>query len=224
MPWKINKIIKKMKKSILTLAVVALAFVSCKEEKKKTAKVEKEVKVEKVVQEKGNVNVDNSTVTWIGSKPTGSHNGSVALKSGNIVVENGNVKSGEFTIDMTTIKVLDIPADKGANADLVGHLKHSDFFNVEKFPTAKFVVASSEVKDGKVIVTGNLTIKDVTKSITIPATVSEAGGVINFKSDVFKINRTDFGVKYKSKSFFKNLKDKFINDDIEMAFDVMAKK
>lgn len=215
-----------MKKSILTLAVVALAFVSCKEEKKKTEEVKKEVKevVKKEVENKGNVDTDNSTVLWKGFKPTGSHNGSVALKSGNIVVENGNVKSGDFTIDMTTIKVLDIPADKGSNADLVGHLKHSDFFDVAKFSTAKFVVTSSEVKEGKVMVTGDLTIKDVTKSVTVPATVSEAGGVINFKSEVFKINRTDFGVKYKSKSFFDNLKDKFINDEVEMSFSVMAKK
>lgn len=215
-----------MKKSILTLAVVALAFVSCKEEKKKTEEAKKEVKevVKKEVENKGNVDTDNSTVLWKGFKPTGSHNGSVGLKSGNIVVENGNIKSGDFTIDMTTIKVLDIPADKPGNADLAGHLSNADFFDVEKFPTAKFVVTSSEAKDGKVMVTGDLTIKGITKSVTIPATVSEAGGVVNFNSDTFKINRADFNVRYASKSFFDNLKNKFINDEVEMSFNVMAKQ
>mgnify|MGYP005992864353 FL=1 len=214
-----------MKKSILTLAVVALAFVSCKEEKKKTEEAKKEVKevVKKEVENKGNVDTDNSTVLWKGFKPTGSHNGSVGLKSGNIVVENGNVKSGEFTIDMSSIKVLDIPADKAGNGDLVGHLTSADFFDIAKFPTAKFVVTSSEAKEGKVMVTGDLTIKDVTKSVTIPASVSEVGGVVNFNSEVFKINRADFNIKYKSKSFFDNLKDKFINDEVEMSFSVMAK-
>ena len=196
-----------------------------KKKKRKTEEAKKEVKevVKKEVENKGNVDVDNSTVLWKGFKPTGSHNGSVALKSGNIVVENGNVKSGDFTINMASIKVLDIPADKAGNGDLVGHLTSADFFDVAKYPTAKFVVTSSEVKDGKVMVTGDLTIKDVTKSVTIPATVSEAGGVVNFNSDVFKINRADFNVKYGSKSFFDNLKDKFINDDMEMSFSVMAK-
>ena len=213
-----------MKKSILAIAIVAMAFTSCKEEKKEKVAVKEVAKVEEVAKETGNVNVENSTVLWKGFKPTGSHNGSVALKSGSLEVENGNVKSGEFTINMSSIKVLDIPADKAGNGDLVGHLTSADFFDVAKYPTAKFVVTSSEVKEGKVMVTGNLTIKEVTKSITIPATVSEAGGVINFKSDVFTVNRADFNVRYGSKSFFDNLKNKFINDDMEMSFDVMAKK
>ena len=72
-------------------------------------------------------------------------------------------------------------------------------------------------------VTGNLTVKDVTKSITIPASISEQEGVVTFKSEVFNIDRADFNVKYGSKKWFDNLKDRFIDDLVEMSFVVKTK-
>ncbi|MFT7899451.1 YceI family protein [Tenacibaculum ascidiaceicola] len=214
-----------MKKTILAIAFIAIGAVSCKTEKNKTAvsdEVKEVAKTENIINTY-KANVAESTVTWKGSKPTGSHNGVVSLEKGTLEVENGNVKSGEFIIDMTTISCEDLEAGNGKEK-LEGHLKASDFFDVEKFPTAKFEVASSELKDGKVHVTGNLTLKDVTKSITIPATVTEADDMVTFKSDVFSIDRTDFGVTYKSKKIDAALKDKFINDLMEISFEVKAKK
>jgi len=214
-----------MKKTILAIAFIAIGAVSCKTEKNKAAvsdEVKEVAKTENIINTY-KANVAESTVTWKGSKPTGSHNGVVSLEKGTLEVENGNVKSGEFIIDMTTISCEDLEAGKGKE-DLEDHLKKVDFFDVEKFPTAKFEVASSELKDGKVHVTGNLTLKDVTKSITIPATVTEADDMLTFKSDVFSIDRTDFGVTYKSKKIDAALKDKFINDLMEISFDIKAKK
>ncbi|CAM1360489.1 conserved hypothetical protein [Tenacibaculum litoreum] len=214
-----------MKKTILAIAFIAIGAVSCKTEKNKTAvsdEVKEVAKTENIINTY-KANVAESTVTWKGSKPTGSHNGVVSLEKGTLEVENGNVKSGEFIIDMTTISCEDLEAGNGKEK-LEDHLKASDFFDVEKFPTAKFEVASSELKDGKVHVTGNLTLKDVTKSITIPATVTEADDMVTFKSDVFSIDRTDFGVTYKSKKIDAALKDKFINDLMEISFEVKAKK
>ncbi|WP_417786092.1 YceI family protein [Tenacibaculum sp.] len=214
-----------MKKTILAIAFIAIGAVSCKTEKNKAAvsdEVKEVAKTENIINTY-KANVAESTVTWKGSKPTGSHNGVVSLEKGTLEVENGNVKSGEFIIDMTTISCEDLEAGNGKEK-LEDHLKASDFFDVEKFPTAKFEVASSELKDGKVHVTGNLTLKDVTKSITIPATVTEADDMVTFKSDVFSIDRTDFGVTYKSKKIDAALKDKFINDLMEISFEVKAKK
>lgn len=211
-----------MKKTILAIVVVALVFTSCKENKKdKTSTSEKvEVITQKAVT---NVDIENSIVTWKGNKPTGSHDGTVLLKSGSLTVENGNVKSGEFVVDMTSIVNVDMKGSDGAG-NLEGHLSGPDFFDVPKFPTAKFVVTSSEIKEGKAHVTGNITIKDTTKSITIPATISETDGVVTFKSDVFKIDRTEFGITYKSKKLDAAIKDKFINDLMEMSFEVKTKK
>ena len=74
-------------------------------------------------------------------------------------------------------------------------------------------------------ITGNFTLKDITKSITIPASINPGeNDSINIKSDVFSIDRTEFGVTYSSKKFDAALKDKFINDLIEICFDISAKK
>ncbi|WP_299677517.1 YceI family protein [uncultured Tenacibaculum sp.] len=213
-----------MKKLILSLAVVTIALTSCKGEKKVEAK--EEVKVEQKVTNpinSYNVNVAESTVTWKGAHPVGEgHNGTITIEKGLFDVEAGVLKAGEFVLDMNTISCSDLEGKK--KAGLEGHLKNEDFFNVEKFPSTKFVVASSEVKDGKLHITGNLTIKDVTKSITIPATLTENGNDVTLKSETFGVDRTDFGVKYGSGKFFDNLKDKAINDIIEFSFDIKARK
>ena len=206
-----------MKKVILSLVVLAAVIVSCKGKEDKKVEVKEATKVEAVVID-SNVNVAESSLLWKGFKPTGSHNGTVKLTSGAMSVSNGVITAGEFVIDMNSL------ADADGSTRLDGHLKSADFFDVEKYPTSKFVVTSSELKEGKVMVTGNLTIKDVTKSITIPATISEVEGVITFKSETFELNRADFNVKYGSKSFFDNLKDKFINDNMEMSFEVKGTK
>ncbi|MDB0602435.1 YceI family protein [Tenacibaculum maritimum] len=212
-----------MKKSILALTIVGLAFISCKNEKKEKLAISKEVIVEKVVKPiTNNIDTNTSVLTWKGTKPGGAHSGTVALKESSLVIDNGAVISGEFIIDMSAIKNTDLDTEHGAK--LVAHLSNGDFFDVEKYPTSKFVITSSDNKDGKLAITGNLTIKDVTKSITIPATISEKDGVVTFKSDLFNINRADFNVKYGSKSFFDNLKDKYIDDLIAFSFDIKVKK
>ena len=214
-----------MKKSIFAIAFIALTAVSCKNDKNKVEAKEEVKEVQKVenVISSYKANVAESTITWLGSKPTGSHNGVVSLQNGVFDIENGTIKAGEFTIDMTAISCSDLEAGNGKEK-LEGHLKSADFFDVEKFPTAKFVVTSSEAKDGKVNITGNLTLKDVTKSITIPSTITEDGEFATLKSDTFSVDRNDFGVTYSSKKFDAALKDKFINDLMEMSLDIKAKK
>jgi len=225
LPWKINLItntqINKMKKVLIAIVAISVLMVSCKGEKKETVEVKEEVKVEKVVAE-NNVDLTASLLAWKGTKPGGAHDGTVALKPSTLVVDNGTITGGEFTIDMASIKVLDIKDPKKA-ANLAGHLASGDFFEVEKYPTSKFVITGVEDKEGKLAVTGNLTVKDVTKSITIPASLVEADGVYTFTSDKFNVDRTDFNIKYKSKNFIEGLKDKFIDDIMEMSFEVKTK-
>ncbi|WP_435416415.1 YceI family protein [Polaribacter aestuariivivens] len=211
-----------MKKIILSLVVVASILTGCKGEKKEKVETKEEVIVEEVA-DLNNVDVENSVITWKGTKPTGAHNGTIMLKEGTLIVEDGNLTGGEFVVDMSSIKNLDIPQDKEGNAKLVGHLTSADFFDVETYPTSKFVITSVEEKDDNIHVTGNLTIKDVTKSITIPAMLSTEGDATTFKSETFTIDRADFNVKYGSKKFFDNLKDKFIDDLMEISFTVKTK-
>ncbi|ARV07400.1 polyisoprenoid-binding protein [Polaribacter sp. SA4-10] len=211
-----------MKKIILSLVVVASVLTACKQNKKEKVDVKEAVKVVVNVDELNNVDATSSVLTWIGTKPTGAHNGTVALKSGGLLVENGKLTQGVFVIDMSTITNVDMAGADGAGK-IEGHLKSADFFDVAAYPTAKFVITSVVEAEGKLAVTGNLQIKDVTKSITIPAMISEEGGVTTFKSDVFNVDRADFNVKYGSKRWIEGLKDKFINDLMEMSFEVKTK-
>ncbi|WP_439130694.1 YceI family protein [Polaribacter sp.] len=212
-----------MKKIVLSLVVIASVLTACKGEKKeKAVETKEEVKVETKVADLNNVDTAISVLNWKGTKPTGAHNGTVALKSGGLLVENGELQGGEFIVDLATITNVDMAGSEGAGK-LEGHLKSADFFDVEKYPTSKFVITNVEDKGDNIHVTGNLTLKDVTKSITIPATISTEGGVTTFESEKFMVNRADFNIKYGSKSFFDDLKDKFIDDNMELSFVVKTK-
>ncbi len=164
------------------------------------------------------VNVENSKLTWKGYKPTGSHTGTITLASGNIAVKNNKLTGGTFVADMSTIK------DADGSAKLEGHLKSEDFFEIVVFPTSKFEIIKSEIKAGKIQVTGNMAIKGVTKQITFPATFVVNNDNVTLTSDTFQINRADFNVKYKSKTFFNDLKDKFVNDEFDFQVTIVAKK
>lgn len=210
-----------MKKIMIAVVVVSTVLFSCKGEKKEKVVAKEEVKFEETSMV-NNLDLTTSVMTWKGTKPTGSHDGTVAFKSGGMILENDVLKGGEFVIDMSTIKNLDMVGSDGA-ANIEKHLKAPDFFDVEVYPTSKFVITSVLEVEGSLAVTGNLTIKDVTKSITIPASISTADGITTFKSELFNIDRADFNVKYGSKRWIEGLKDKFIDDLVEMSFTVVTK-
>ncbi|WP_353779478.1 YceI family protein [Winogradskyella sp. 3972H.M.0a.05] len=216
-----------MKTKFLTLACffALVTITGCKKDKANeaaTGDAEKVTVAEKSAQ-KFKVNTDSS-IEWKGFKPTGSHNGTIAVESGVFTLTDGKIQSGTFIIDMNSIVVTDIPAEEEGNASLTGHLKSGDFFNVEQFPNAAFEVTGMETKDGNAMLSGNLKLKDKQNNITFPVTVSEQGDEISITSEKFTIDRSKWDVKYGSKSFFDDLGDKFINDDIELKINLTAKK
>lgn len=166
-----------------------------------------------------------SKVEWTGSKPTGSHHGTVKISDGKLILADGKLTGGKFTIDMTSIMDEDLSSEED-NAKLVGHLKSPDFFDVAKFPEAVFVITSAEPTSGSpeanYNITGNLTLKDITKSVIFPANVSVEGDNIRAVTPEFIIDRTDWDVRFGSKKFFDNLKDKFINDEIGLRIELNA--
>lgn len=165
-----------------------------------------------------------SNIAWIGSKPTENHTGNLSLQSGEVTVNGEALESGEFTIDMNSIEVTDLTGDKAASlkAHLTGEREgtSSDFFNTAKYPTAKFVVTGLE---GNTL-SGNLTLKDVTKNVSFPVAVSYEGDKMMLNSETFTINRTDWGIKYGSGSFFDLAADKTISDDIQLTVNLIASK
>ena len=209
-------------KKMMLLVVVVIATLSCKKNATNLVEVSDSKMVSNSTAKGLKVNVSNSSVNWKGFKPSGEHYGTISTFEGVIKLEEGNLVGGSFSFDMNSIKDLDMPADNEYNAKLVGHLKSADFFDVEKFPTAKFEITSVNKVADKLNISGNLTIKETTKNITISASLISNGGTTTLKSEVFTIDRTDFDVRYGSKKFFDNLKDKFINDEFEMSFEVVV--
>lgn len=157
--------------------------------------------------QKQDINTEKSTVEWLGKKIGGQHDGNILIKEGYFLLKDNRIAAGNFVMDMTSITNKDIEG-KEYNDKLVGHLKSEDFFGVEKFPTAKFVITQSgKFLEGKATVKGDITIKGKTESIMFQ--VEKVG------SDyiaVIEIDRSKFDVKYGSNSFFDNLGDKAIED------------
>jgi polyisoprenoid-binding protein YceI len=163
------------------------------------------------------VNTKNSKLIWTGSKPTGSHTGTIDIVSGFLTFDHGNFVGGKFSIDMNTILCTDIESESKSNY-FVSHLKDEDFFDVEKFSDANLKITKVfKIDDRNYSVLADLTIKGITNPIAFEAEVTGNGNSFVAASK-FTIDRTKWGVEYKSGNIFKNLGDKIIYDDIE--FDV----
>ncbi|MTB51353.1 YceI family protein [Lewinella sp. W8] len=170
-----------------------------------------------------NVDTEASQIIWKGYKVTGSHEGTIKVENGELTFDDGTFTGGSFDIDMSTIAVTDLQG--GMAQKLEGHLKSPDFFGVEKYPTATFNITKvvSRGTPGDYRVTGDLTIKETTKTIRFNANVTEEGGLYVATADV-TIDRSDFDVRYGSGSFFDNLGDKTIYDEFELGIKLVTKK
>jgi polyisoprenoid-binding protein YceI len=156
------------------------------------------------------INAAKSTISWLGKKVTGEHSGTVNFKEGMLLFQKGKVAGGNFTVDMTSLTSTDLSGDW--KEKLNGHLKSEDFFGTEKNPTATLKFTKIAAKgNGVYIVTADLTIKGITNPVTFDLTTKD-----NTATAALKINRTKYGIKYGSGSFFDNLGDKTINDDFDL--------
>lgn len=168
-----------------------------------------------------------SKIEWLAKKVTGQHNGTIAVKGGELKAEGAKLTAGAFSINVKSLKVLDI-TDAEMNADLTGHLNSPDFFNTAEHPEAKFEIVSAEAIEGAAAgtpnytVKGNLTMKGITKAITFPATITMDATQLNANAE-FDIDRTEWDIKYGSGKFFQNLKNKAINDNFTVKFAIVAK-
>ena len=157
------------------------------------------------------INTEKSTLKWIGEKITTSqHSGSLDFKSGEMTIKDGLVVSGNFIVDMTSISVEDISGS--GKKRLEGHLKSDDFFSVDKHDKALLSIKGSKKTDKGFLVDANLTIKDLTHPIQFNMVSIEGG----YNADLV-FDRSKYNVRFRSGSFFENLGDKLIIDDIVLS-------
>jgi polyisoprenoid-binding protein YceI len=163
-----------------------------------------------------------SKVTWVGTKVTGSHKGNVNVTSGNLTFDGDKLTGGTIYVDMSSISVTDISNPKW-NKKLKDHLNSDDFFSTKKHKTAVLKINNASLgKGGKFDIQGDLTIKGVTKPVSFSAALGTTASQVKGKASI-TFNRIDYGIKYKSGSFFEGLGDKLIHDKVTLNVDIMTK-
>ncbi|WP_350291167.1 YceI family protein [uncultured Croceitalea sp.] len=188
-----------MKKNILSLALALVIGAT--------------VSADPIDGEKKEVKTDASTVTWKAYKVTGSHTGTIALKSGALEFDGDKLTGGEFVVDMTTINTTDLEGEYKGKLD--GHLNSDDFFATASNPTSALVfteVTASGKNSYKV--TGDLTIKGITKPVTFDVSVYGSKATATLKVD-----RTNYKVEYGS-GIIGTAKDKLIYDEFDLVVDL----
>jgi len=157
-----------------------------------------------------------SNIGWIGRKVTGSHNGTINIKSGSLKLEDNNIVSGQVVVDTTSIKILDV-TDPATNAQFAGHLASDDFFASEQHPEAFFKIILVKGRH----VEGDLTIKGITHPVSFDAQMSLSGSMLNATGRII-IDRTLYDMKFRSGNFFTNLGDTLIYNDFELNVSITA--
>lgn len=176
------------------------------------------------------VNTEASKVTWVGTKPTGSHSGTLGLTKGKLSVVNDQIK-GSFAIDMQSLKVTDLEGEPAEN--LAGHLMSEDFFKVKEHPEARFVLTGTKpfdaadfegqelkMKNASHTASGILTMLGVSKKISFPAAIQIRDNAVKARAN-FNIDRTQWGVSYGNDS---SLGDKFIRPEVNIGIELVATK
>ncbi|MCP3930293.1 MAG: YceI family protein [Bacteroidetes bacterium] len=218
-----------MKKLILVVFAIGALLSSCSDTGKKVeTKDAEEVSISKnestAVYNKINT---GSHVAWRASHlgGVGPRFGKINLKSAELLVNDGQLTNAVVEMDMTTFTVENFE-DEGSKAKLTGHLQGDDFFMISTYPTSKFELTNITKSEGdyNVLATGNLSILDVTKSITFKANVSISDNKISVKSEDFSVDRTDWGLTYNTEGTAGVPTDYLIANNIGFAIDVSLTK
>jgi len=166
-------------------------------------------------------NTKASTIKWTGKKVTGTHTGTIDLQSGNLDVEDGIIVGGNFDIDTRSIVITDIK-DPETNAQFAGHLLSDDFFAADKFPTANFTIMNvTPIDKNSSKIDGLLTIKGITHSLSFESTVDVRENRISATGEII-VDRTKYGMKFRSGNFFKSLGDNLIYNEFILDLNLVA--
>ncbi len=218
-----------MKKVIISLFVLAVTFTACKDSGKKVeTKEAQEVEIVKEVATVTYATVkDGSNLKWRASHlgGTGARFGKIKIQRGKVLLNNNKVTNAKFIIDLGSLTVENFD-DAEQKGKLEGHLKSADFFNIEKFPTSGFQITKIEENKGDYnsIITGNLKILEITKSISFNANINVTDNSVNISSEDFSVNRQDWGLSYHTEGEAGVPKDFLIADKVGFTIDVTVNK
>lgn len=216
-----------MNKSLLSIVAGSLIFASCQSAPEAdSAEASDAQQVEQAAGTDYAADVNQSKVEWVGTKPVGQHHGTFSLQNGTLVVSGDALTGGSFIININSMTADD--QNEEYNAKLLGHLLSPDFFDAENHPTGTFEITGVTegventetlvMKDATHMITGNLTLKGITKSITFPAKVDMSNGNVTADAN-FNIDRTQWEMVYGNDE---GLGDKFIRPEVNLQVHLVA--
>jgi len=172
------------------------------------------------------IDLDNTKINWVGRKVTGEHTGTVNLSKGWVIVENDTLKSGLLVFDMNSIINTDIESPEW-KLKLENHLKNEDFFAVDSFSQAILKISGSQILSNtnsvnNLQIMADLIIRGITADISFPIALQASEGIFSAKGNV-EIDRTVYGIQYKSVKYFPNVGDKLIDDFFSINFILKTK-
>ena len=229
-----------IRKNFLWVLSLMLLVAACGAPKSDDAKTSEAKEVSETADDMAfRVDTSASKIEWIGTKVSGYHSGTIKLASGEVHVSDGNVTGGKFTMNMATLVVSGPEgSDPKKNAKLEGHLKSADFFEVDKYPDVTFEITSvkpftgtiteaddprqADISEYKVTnpthtVSGNLTIRDVTKNVEFPARITVAENSAEAMAK-FNIDRKQWNITYPGSP------DDLIRDEIHLGIHLIANR
>lgn len=218
-------------KFIFSIAITAAFLVSCNSEPKSESKeMSAEDKLDSLNAEaEGTYRVqpENSTVTWtgnmtkVGGTSLYNHTGNLKVTEGSLTIKEGEISDGNFVVDMSSMVTTDENYDEKdrSRENLIGHLSSPDFFAIDSFPQAMFTV--KKVEGDKVH--GDLTVRGITKEEVIEGVSTEMSNGVLKASGKLVFDRQDYDINF-SMEEAQGVKDKFIDDDIEVMVNFTAVK
>lgn len=175
------------------------------------------------------INTEKSIVRWTGRNLFNHHEGTLRLKGGNLRIHNSQFSSGEISLDMNTLACSDL-TDSGWNAALIHHLRTTDFFDIEHFPTADITITNIlAIKDAtngtpNYDVTCTLTLRGISKDIAFPAVIAAESETSITAQGQIEFDRTEFGSQYGSGKLFAYLGKHIVNDCVQLHLKIIADK
>lgn len=225
---------KKVGLVVIILLVLVILFIGVTKNMKRDIKndslpQEEVLVVKENLKDSGIYSFDrtSSKIGWEGSKTfikEWRDTGNISVQSGEITLVDGNITKGKITIDMNSINAQKTGSGGGEDG-LSKHLKSADFFNVETFPTSQFSLTSITPSEEKYTynVKGDITIKNITKTIEFPMIIYMANGSIFMDAEI-TLDRTLFDIKFGSSNFIKDIGNNAINDNFTLKLNLVANK
>jgi len=202
-----------MKSTVFTLGLVALTWTGCTQAPQAPqAQTEEAKEVAQGTEGKTYSFLGEGDaapkIIAIGTKVTGRHEIRFPVKEATATLTEKCISGGKIVLDLAKLEVLDLQGEW--KAKLEGHLRSPDFFDTEKYPEGVFEVTGCEAGSGDTLyLTGNLTLRGVTKSVRFPAVYKYDPNQPMLEAS-FNINRQDWGISYKGKA------DDLIRDEVNI--------